>query len=502
MLKHYLSKRNILFILLDILLLTSSFFFLNESLGRFLTLLSFILIYITVSFITKDRIFSSIFTIFLILPFNITYQLPKIFNIFSTTIKIYDELVNGVIVNYLVPTISVLDVWCAILFLSIIFTKGSLFFRKALRKYLLSLILLISFLLLQNILIKELVTVIGSLRILLFFLLLILLIEIIKSSNTKLLIKHYKTLTLLSFFNLSTQGFIGVQQFMKGMSLNLKFLGESQVVSGMRGSSFIVLNDELFLRAYGTFPHPNILAGYLLLIYLLSVFIFFRTKGILRYLNILNILLSILLMFVTFSRIGIFLILLNIFVIIIYKVFVSRKILLKKLFNREVRIFSIGVPFMYMYQRFFSTISGNDNSLNERIDLLKSGIKVFINSLFLGCGSGRLIKAMKDFVPRDSKGIMILQPVHNIFVLMLTELGVFGFLIILFLMIKIFFPVLKRKFTIYTLLILVNILIIGSFDHYLLTLPQGITILLFFLLLIVLESYVLKDYECNVEKKQ
>ena len=126
MLKHYLSKRNILFILLDILLLTSSFFFLNESLGRFLTLLSFILIYITVSFITKDRIFSSIFTIFLILPFNITYQLPKIFNIFSTTIKIYDELVNGVIINYLVPTISVLDVWCAILFLSIIFTKGNL----------------------------------------------------------------------------------------------------------------------------------------------------------------------------------------------------------------------------------------------------------------------------------------------------------------------------------------------------------------------------------------
>ena len=85
---------------------------------------------------------------------------------------------------------------------------------------------------------------------------------------------------------------------------------------------------------------------------------------------------------------------------------------------------------------------------------------------------------------------------------MLTELGVFGFLIILFLMVKILFPILKRKFTIYTLLILVNILIIGSFDHYLFTLPQGITILFFFLLLIVLESYVLKDYECNVEKKQ
>ncbi len=481
MLRYYLSKRNIPFILLDILLVLSSFFFLNESLGRFLTLLSFILIYITVSFITKNRIYSSILTIFLILPFNVTYQLPSTLNIFSTTIKIYNEFVNGVIVNYLIPTISILDVWCVILLFSIIFTKGKNFLRKAISRYLLWLILLSSFLLLQNIFIKEIITVIGSLRVILFFLLLILLVEIIKSSNTKIFNKYYKTFILLSFFNLVIQGFIGVQQFMKGMSLNLNFLGESQVVSGMRGSSFIVLNNEIFLRAYGTFPHPNILAGYLLLIFFLSNFIYLRTKGLLRYFSIFNILLSTLLIFFTFSRIGIFLILLNIAVITIHKIFICKKIFFKKLSNRGVRVFSISTPFLYVYQRFIPIILGNDKSLSERIELLKSGVKVFKNSILFGCGISRFIKAMENFVPRSSKGIMILQPVHNIFVLMLAEVGVLGFLIILFLIVKIIFPILKKKFTVYSLLILINILIIGSFDHYLFTLPQGTTILFFVL---------------------
>ncbi len=131
--------------------------------------------------------------------------------------------------------------------------------------------------------------------------------------------------------------------------------------------------------------------------------------------------------------------------------------------------------------RFIPIILGNDKSLSERIELLKSGVKVFKNSILFGCGISRFIKAMENFVPRSSKGIMILQPVHNIFVLMLAEVGVLGFLIILFLIVKIIFPILKKKFTVYSLLILINILIIGSFDHYLFTLPQGTTILFFVL---------------------
>lgn len=499
MFRYYFSKRNTPFLLLDILLFLSSFYFLKESLGRFLVLLSFIIIYILISLFSKNRILSSIITIFLILPFNITYQLPSNIHIFSQDIKIYDEFVNGIIVNYLIPTLSILDVWCGILLFSFVFTKGKTFIKKALEKYYIILSILISFLLLHLFIIKEFIAFIVSLRILLFIILLILLIDIIKSSGKKFLEKYYKLFTILSLFNLLIQGFIAIQQFIKGYSLNLGMLGESQVVSGMRGSSFIILHEKIFLRGYGTFPHPNLLAGYLILIFFLSIFIFLRSKRCIRYLNSMNFVLCLFTMFLTFSRIGIFLILLSIILFLIYEVFFLRNMYVKRLSFENTKSYSFYIPFIYIYERFSDLLRGGDSSFTERMDLCKSAIHVWKDNLFLGGGVGMFIRSMRDFVPRSSKGIMILQPVHNIFLLMLAELGVLGFLIISFSIIILLFPIIKRNFNFYVFLILFNILIIGSFDHYFLTLPQGIVILFSLFILIVLDSYVLRNPKDSIK---
>ncbi|MFA6285000.1 MAG: O-antigen ligase family protein, partial [Parcubacteria group bacterium] len=60
------------------------------------------------------------------------------------------------------------------------------------------------------------------------------------------------------------QSLLGIAQFIRNGSLELHFLGESVIGPNIDGVAKIVINSEKHVRAYGTFPHPNILAGFLL----------------------------------------------------------------------------------------------------------------------------------------------------------------------------------------------------------------------------------------------
>jgi O-antigen ligase len=71
------------------------------------------------------------------------------------------------------------------------------------------------------------------------------------------------------------------------------------------------------------------------------------------------------------------------------------------------------------------------------------------------------------------KGVnFLIQPVHNIFLLVLSETGVIGLVTFLFVFLKSFLAVIKKR-NIYLLLSLLAITILGMFDHYFLTLQQG-----------------------------
>lgn len=59
------------------------------------------------------------------------------------------------------------------------------------------------------------------------------------------------------------QAFLGIGQFIRQSSLGLTFLQESQFVPFQAGIAKVILGGELFIRAYGLLPHPNVLAGFL-----------------------------------------------------------------------------------------------------------------------------------------------------------------------------------------------------------------------------------------------
>ena len=243
---------------------------------NFLSLISWLGLFIY----TKNILLSSILYIFLVLPFNITLQLPLSVEIFNTEILLADPFVEGIYVNYLVPTLSILDLGIVLALGSILITKGSSFYKDIFKNIKNGLVLLLGFLIIQNILLSNFNSLLFSFRL---FSLILLFLSILKIAKEEKLDKALKkklvnSVTVILLSNVLIQGLIGVAQFKRGSSLGIYFLGESNIVSGMMGSSFVELSGQVFLRAYGTFPHPNVLGGFLLLAIFFGIYIYKRKK--------------------------------------------------------------------------------------------------------------------------------------------------------------------------------------------------------------------------------
>ncbi|MDI6778350.1 MAG: O-antigen ligase family protein [Patescibacteria group bacterium] len=61
------------------------------------------------------------------------------------------------------------------------------------------------------------------------------------------------------------QSILGIVQFVFNKSIGLRILGESILSPNLPGVAKIIITGGKHIRAYGTFPHPNILAGFLII---------------------------------------------------------------------------------------------------------------------------------------------------------------------------------------------------------------------------------------------
>lgn len=455
-LKQYWFQLGI-FVLLTVPLL----FLMQENVLRSVVLLLSLIIWLVVSIKTKSVVLSSILYILITLPFNLTYQLPTHVLFFNT-----DPYVSGIYTNYLVPTISILDLGLVLLIASYIYEYGRKHMQVILHKFLIYLIPLGLFLLLQSAFRLDLNSLVNGGRLVLGSISLLFLIDYLKTQ------KHsniYKCILWISVASVLIQGVLGTMQFIGGSSLGLSMLGESQVVSGMQGSSFVTLNSEVFLRAYGTFPHPNVLGGYFVMNVLLGLFLYSKSKDFYKKLSILLIILSGVFVTLTFSRIVILLVLGIVFVTLVYKLI-------------KGKLFSF-TPLL-LVERFTNLISGNDTSWTDRINLMKSGLGVMKNNLMFGTGLGNFTKGMENNIPSTVNGVLLIQPVHNVLLLMIAELGIVGSLLYVLLLGKVLVSNVS-KMNWFKWLVILTLVVIGCFDHYLFSLPQGMIIggILFLLLL-------------------
>ena len=139
--------------------------------------------------------------------------------------------------------------------------------------------------------------------------------------------------------------------------------------------------------------------------------------------------------------------------------------------------------FSILYSLFsihsLSTVFPADESVVVRNQLNQAALKMFTHSPIFGVGLGNFLVRLPDYLV--SRQIYFLQPVHNIYLLLLSEAGVIGIIILVF----IGFMLLKHEagsmkqeikinhmsFMIHTSLF--TLLFLGLFDHYSLTLQQG-----------------------------
>ena len=95
-------------------------------------------------------------------------------------------------------------------------------------------------------------------------------------------------------------------------------------------------------------------------------------------------------------------------------------------------------------------------------------------SPLLGVGLGNFIPSLVRFLPGSFLLSEKLQPVHNLPVLLVSEIGFVGLALIVLLLHQNYRKILNPQF----LTLVVIVIITGSFDHYWWTLPQNKLILL------------------------
>lgn len=238
------------------------------------------------------------------------------------------------------------------------------------------------------------------------------------------------------------ESLIAILQFISGSTLGLWVLGERTFNISTPGIAKFDFYGRQFLRPYATFPHPNVLAGYLLVVSALVI-----RKPIVLVLSSLTILLSM-------SRAA------------ILGGMVTLALTLKR--KRLYLALALIVLLPVLFVRFASIFNFDNLTILRREELLGNAWDLFLRNPFIGSGLNNFIPALaNNLVSGPSR---FLQPVHNIFLLALSETGIIGFI---GLVVLIAYPMAKSRNYVPWLIII----FLGMFDHYFLTLPQGYRLL-------------------------
>jgi O-antigen ligase len=268
-------------------------------------------------------------------------------------------------------------------------------------------------------------------------------------------------------------GFIGYAQQSTAFldALNMKWPGTLD--PSMRGASVVQLANGLrILRAYGTLPHPNILGG-LVFVTLLGPISIFLTHKRPNYPALILFCFGIILLGLTFSR-SAWLALVAFTGILILK---SKYFEVKKLFLLIASVALTIVLTLHPLRDLVFTRIGNSavateqNSIVGRVWYTQQALAMIQKHPITGVGIGSFVVELSKTAV---EGVLV-EPVHNIFLLATAELGIVGLLLIVSLFISITLNIFKARSpqAILASATLTGLGVISLFDHYLWTLAPG-----------------------------
>jgi hypothetical protein len=275
--------------------------------------------------------------------------------------------------------------------------------------------------------------------------------------------------------------FNGLYQWFTQTSFASSLLGLSHYSADVSGTS-IVASDTVgrWLRAYGTFPHPNIFGGYLVFILALALLGFLYAQR--RYERIVLSFVSIVGVFTlstTFSRAALGAYLLMWCGVLIYAIRYRIRALVIPLVLPFLPLVLFGLLYTDLWHTRMSPVSVSEiRSLHERGEGIAVAWKLHQQSPMFGVGGGMFVEAWYRLDP-TLPGYLY-QPVHVALLVVLVEYGWVGVALLLISFGMAMYAVRERVSSGWVLFLfgLVPLLWIGLFDHYLFTLYPGI--LLFF----------------------
>ena len=429
----------------------------------------------------KEKLLKISEFLYLLLIFLIPVNLGKHF-------EIVDSYVGGVLVDYLVPTIFVQDILAALIIffwvlsggLGKLFDKKSDFFDRKYVQY--SSLFIFSLLLSTLSSIRFVPSICAWVRVLLYFLIFI-------YSLTEIPIEDY-FFKILDIFSVSVLflGILGIAQFLTKGSVfdNYLVFGEqpySAATYGVPAESFF---GKRVVPAYGLFRHPNIFGGYLS-ITLVWLFSFLKSRKF----YLLPFLLGAVALLFTFSKISwvVFL-----FGIILHLIFSKepRKIEIKK--KQAVSVACIVIVISLLIPLLFFSGSGGsstknvllykrvpaDKSISRRLNLAVASYRMAMDNFLFGVGFNNST-VLIDKYNYESTDLRFSQPVHNIFLLLFSEGGIFSLILFCCFIWQCLKKLVNSGYFHVYLIAFLQIILLGCFDHYFITIHQ--TLLLFWITL-------------------
>lgn len=272
----------------------------------------------------------------------------------------------------------------------------------------------------------------------------------------------------LVFFSL-----IGILQVFRGQTIGgiFYYLGERSFTIDTPGIALTNIIGSNLLRAYSTFSHPNSFAGFggVLFIYL-----FFNKANLNKYILVMGYTLAVVAFLLTFSLEAFIVIT---FCLVVYLVFKNRNNIKTHISNFLLFSITSSLIFMLLSNVIMQTKLSLNESVGQRLELgIISGN--ILKNFFLFGGGFNTFTLIETAYSNIKNTVWLLQPVHNIFLLVFVETGIVG-LLFFFLIINRFLSTKLILNNVSALMVFIFVLTTGMFDHYWLTLQQNMLLVSF-----------------------
>jgi len=286
---------------------------------------------------------------------------------------------------------------------------------------------------------------------------------------------------------------LGFLQFQKQASVftNYLFFGEqpyTYFTSGVARESYFGATK---IPPYGTFQHPNVLAGFVSVAALFVAFLL--SKAVARVLKLFYSL--------TFAALFILMVLAKSYVAIFSLLFVLVGFLvIRRVITTRTRAALLLVTFTVVllsgflfslytpYLSFYKNIRAESPSFSRRATLLDASYKMIAEKPLFGWGLNSFTYSSEPYFQTKTDAFFI-QPTHSVYVLAGVETGLLSVLVFIFILFGIVYRL--AKLDTFLPLLIIHFSFLFSFDHYFYT--YGPAFLLFILTLLFCLAYTKKE---------